>query len=271
MRRAALRLKTGNNGLVSGNYPGYDIPMTSDSRSTEAPRLFPHTRWSAVLAVRERSAESAAALEAICRAYWPPLYTYIRRCGHSPHDAEDLTQEFFRQLIEKHWLEAADREKGRLRTFLIVTLKNFMSKEWRRASAQKRGGGLAPAPFDTAFAESRLGADAAALAPDEAFDRQWALTLLDLTINRLRGEFAASGNPEGFEALKSCLMAGRGTVDYAAVARQLGGSEGAARVAAHRLRKRFREIYREEILHTLAEGTDVDAEMRHLAAALARE
>ena len=102
------------------------------------------------------SPESAAALEAICRAYWYPLYAYVRRCGQSPHDAQDLTQEFFRRLLEKRWLDAADREKGRLRTFLIVALKNFMSKEWRRASAQRRGGGQAPVPFDTAFAESRL-------------------------------------------------------------------------------------------------------------------
>ena len=245
--------------------------MSRESSSSAAPRAFPNTRWSVVLAARQPSPESAVALDAICRAYWYPLYAYVRRCGQSPHDAQDLTQEFFCRLLEKRWLDAADREKGKLRTFLIVALKNFMSKEWRRASAQRRGGGLTPVQFDTAFAESRLASDSNSLAPDETFDQQWALTLLDLTVNRLRGEFTAAGKPEDFDALKNCLMAGRGAIDYAAVARQFGGNEGAARVAVHRLRKRFREIYREEISQTLADGGDLDAELRHLAAALARQ
>jgi len=227
--------------------------------STEAPQSFPHTRWSVVLAAKQRpSPESAAALDALCRAYWFPLYAYVRRCGQSPHDAQDLTQEFFCRLLEKRWLDSADREKGRLRTFLMVALKHFMAKEWRRASAQRRGGGQPHLPLDTAFAESRYAADtSAALAADEVFDRQWALTLLALTVDRLRAEFAAAGKPEDFETLKGCLVAGRGGIDYAALAERLGISEGAARVAVHRLRKRFREVYREEIAQTLADGTDV--------------
>jgi RNA polymerase sigma-70 factor (ECF subfamily) len=245
--------------------------MSSELPSSEAPRVFPNTRWSLVLAARQPTPESAAALETICREYWYPLYAFVRRSGQSPHDAQDLTQDFFRCLLEKRWLDDADRSKGKLRTFLIVALKNFMSKEWRRASAQRRGGGLTPAPFDTVLAESRFAADTQAFAPDEAYDRQWALTLLDLTVNRLQAEFAAAGRPGDFEALKGSLLAGRGAVDYAAAARQLGMNEGAARVAVHRLRKRFREIYRERISQTLAEGADVDAELRHLAAALARE
>jgi len=245
--------------------------VSSESSSSDAPRSFPNTRWSVVLAAQQSSPESAAALEVLCHVYWYPLYAYVRRCGQSPQDAQDLTQEFFCRLLEKRWFEDADREKGRLRTFLIVALKNFMSNEWRRASAQRRGGGTAPAQFDTAFAESRFAADSHALAPDETFDRQWALTLLDLTVNRLRDEFAAVGKPGDFEALKTCLLAERGAIEYATVARQLGVNEGAARVAVHRLRKRFREIYREEISQTLADGADVDAELRHLAAALARQ
>ena len=243
--------------------------MSRESSSSEAPRVFPNTRWSVVLAARQPSPESAAALEAICRAYWYPLYAYVRRCGQPPHDAQDLTQEFFCRLLEKRWLDSADREKGKLRTFLIATLKNFMHNEWRRASAQRRGGGQAHAPIDTAFAESRFAADTAVLAPDETFDQQWALTLLDLTVNRLRAEFVANGKPGDFEALKNCLLAVRGAIDYAAVAEKLGGTEGAARVAVHRLRKRFREIYRAEISQTLADGADLEAELRHLAAALA--
>jgi len=245
--------------------------MSSLTSSSEAPRMFPNTRWSLVLAVTRKDApESAAALEALCRAYWYPLYAYVRRSGQSPHDAQDLTQEFFCRLLQKRWLDSADREKGKLRTFLIVALKNFMSNEWRRASAQHRGGGQSQVPFDTEFAESRYAADhSAKLAADETFDKQWALTLLDLTVNRLRAEFAAAGKPSDFEALKGCLMAAHGAIDYAIVASRLGMNEGAARVAVHRLRKRFRAIYREEISQTLSDEADVAGELRHLAAALA--
>jgi RNA polymerase sigma factor (sigma-70 family) len=247
------------------------VIVNPGSPSSEAPGVFPNTRWSVVLAACQPSPESAAALETICRAYWQPLYAYARRGGQSSHDAQDLTQEFFRRLLEKRWLDAADREKGKLRTFLIVALKRFMHNEWDRAAAQRRGGGQSQIQMDTGFAESRLAADPATLAPEEIFDRQWALTLIELTVNRLRAEFAAAGKPADYDALKNCLLAGRGAIDYAAVAEQLSVNEGAARVAVHRLRKRFREIYREEISRTLAEGADVDAELRHLAAALARQ
>ncbi|HXJ73204.1 MAG TPA: sigma-70 family RNA polymerase sigma factor, partial [Candidatus Dormibacteraeota bacterium] len=176
--------------------------MSRPTSSSPGPGLFPHTRWSLVLsATRGDAAESAPALETICRTYWQPLYAYARRCGQSPHDAQDLTQEFFRHLLEKRWLDAADPDKGRLRTFLIVMLKHFMSKEWRRASAQRRGGGQAHVLLDTALAESRYAADPGhMLAPDETFDRQWALTLLDLAVERLRQEFVALGKPGDFEA-----------------------------------------------------------------------
>lgn len=245
--------------------------MSSEPPHREAPRVFPNTRWSVVLAARQPSPESAAALETICQAYWYPLYAYVRHCGQSPHDAQDLTQEFFCRLLEKRWLDSADREKGKLRTFLIVALKRFMNNEWDRSAAQRRGGGQAHVQIDTAFGESRFAKDTHSLAPDETFDRQWALTLISLTTKRLREEFAAAGRPGDYDALKNCLLADRGAIDYASVARQLGGNEGAARVAVHRLRKRFREIYREEISQTLAEGADLDAELRHLAAALARQ
>ena len=247
--------------------------MSTQSSSSSRPGLFPPTRWSVVLAAARRNTpESAAALDALCRAYWRPLYAYARRSGQSPHDAQDLTQAFFARLLEKNWLETADREKGRLRTFLIVALKNFLGKEWRRESAQKRGGGNAHVPLDTAFAETHYAVDSPAkLAPDELFDRQWALTLLDLTLKRLQAEFAAAGRADAFESLKSSLMARHGAIDYAALAAQLGVNAGAARVAVHRLRKRFREIYREEISQTLTEDADLEGELRHLAAALARE
>lgn len=237
---------------------------------TTSRREFPHTRWSLVHAASgEPSAESAEALETLCSAYWYPLYAYVRRSGYSPHDAQDLAQAFFCQMLEKGWLGMADQDRGRLRTFLIVALRNFMAKEWRRHSAQRRGGARTHVPVDTNFAESRYAADPAASLPAERiYDRQWALTLLDLTLERLRAEYEDGARPGNFEQLKGCLMAARGTIDYAAVARGLGTTEGAARVAVHRLRKRFRAIYREEISRTLEDGADIEAELRHLAAAL---
>ena len=245
--------------------------MSTGPLSSDKPHVFPNTRWSVVLtATQLPSPESAAALEAICRTYWYPLYAYVRRCGQTPHDAQDLTQEFFCRLLEKRWLDSADRAKGKLRIFLITAMKHFMNNEWRKASALRRGGGQASVLYDTSIAESRyVAGQSASRAPDETFDRQWAVTLLDLTLNRLETEYVTAGKPGHFVALKDCLMAERGAIEYAEVAKQLGVNEGAARVAVHRLRKRFREIYREEISQTLANGADLDAELRHLAASLA--
>lgn len=245
--------------------------MSDPTTSTSQPQAFPRTRWSLVLAAtRDSSPDSLAALETVCRAYWYPLYAYVRRCGQSPPDAQDLTQEFFRRLLEKRWLADADRQKGRLRTFLISALKHFMAKEWRHASAQKRGGGQRQVPMDTTFAESRYAADVdARLGIDEVFDRQWALTLLELTLQRLATEFTAAGKAGDFAILKDFLAVTHNAIDYDAAAARLNSSAGAARVAVHRLRKRFRELYRQEVSQTLPDGGDLDAEIRHLAKAMA--
>jgi DNA-directed RNA polymerase specialized sigma24 family protein len=245
--------------------------MSETMTSRAYPQAFPATRWSLVLAAcRQPSAESAAALETVCHAYWYPLYAYARRSGQSPHDAQDITQEFFRLLLEKHWLEQADRAKGKLRAFLITALKHFMAKEWRRLSAQKRGGGQLHLPIDTAFAESRY-ATAPGTPSDAAkvFDREWALTLLELTMDRLRKEFTVAGKASEFAILKDFLAVTHHAIDYSAAATRLGISAGNARVVVHRLRKRFRELYREEISQTLPAGADVETELRHLANALA--
>lgn len=257
--------------MIAGMNTPASSEAASDASDASRPRVFPNTRWSVVLAARRLGTpESGAALEAICRLYWPPLFAYVRRYGYAEADAKDLTQEFFRQLLEKRWLDDVDREKGKLRTFLMVALKGFMSKERRRAQAQRRGGGHAHAEYDTEFAESKFAADKNTPGPDEAYDRQWALTLLDLAMERLRLEFVAAGRSDHFQVLKGCLTAERGAIDYAAVAAKIGMNESAARVAVHRLRKRFREVYREEIAQTLCEGANPEEEMRHLAAALAR-
>jgi RNA polymerase sigma factor (sigma-70 family) len=246
--------------------------MGDSISSCAQPRAFPPTRWSLVFAARQHcSPASAEALETVCRAYWYPLYAYVRRCGHSPHDAQDITQEFFRQLLEKRWLDQADREKGRLRTFLITVLKYFMAREWRRQSAQKRGGGKATIPMDTEFAESRYAANPGnSTEPDEVFDRQWALTLLELTMERLHSEFIAARRADDFAVLKDFLAVSHGSIDYRSAAARLNISEGNARVSVHRLRKRFRELYREEISQTLPADADLESELRHLANALAR-
>ncbi|MDB6052486.1 MAG: hypothetical protein JWN25_9, partial [Verrucomicrobiales bacterium] len=247
------------------------ISVTSQTSSNESVRSFPLTRWSLVLAAtRENNPDSAAALESLCRCYWNPLYAYVLRRGQSPHDAQDITQEFFCRLLEKRWLESADREKGKLRTFLIIALKKFMSNEWRRASAQRRGGGVKPVSFDHETME-KIHAVAASSQDDgdRSYDKDWAMTLLDLTVKRLRDEFSLAQKLNDFEILKDSLSATNGNIDYTEISRRLGASEGGTRVAVHRLRKRFREIYREEISQTLSEGEDIESEMRFLATALA--
>jgi len=244
--------------------------MPNSSKGQTPARSFPVTRWSVVVAAQAQpTALSLAALETLCQAYWYPLYSFARRSGQTPHDAQDLTQEFFRHLLEKKWLDAADREKGRLRTFLITAMKHFMAKQWRRANAQRRGGGQAHVTIDTQFAESRFASDSPGqFSAEHAFDRQWALTLIELTMNRLRREFTEAAKLTEFETLKSCLTASRGALHYPDIARKLGLSDGAARVAVHRLRKRFRQIYREEISQTLSNHEELETELAYLAGTL---
>jgi len=230
--------------------------------------LFLTTRWSVVLAAQRKTSPNAdAALETLCRAYWYPLYAFVRRSGRGPHDAQDLTQEFFARLLAKEWLQAAAQERGRFRTFLLVALKRFLANEWHHAMAQKRGGGVEVLPLDTVDAEQRYAGEPV-LTADEVFDRRWAITLLDQTLERLSGEFVAIGKQSEFNVMKVWLTAGRGEIPYAELAGQLGTSEGAARGAVHRLRKRFRELFRENIAQTVADPEGVEDEMRHLASVL---
>jgi RNA polymerase sigma factor (sigma-70 family) len=246
--------------------------MSSELSASLVPGLFPHTRWSEVLSARQqRSPESAAALEALCRAYWYPLYAFVRASGRSPHDAQDLTQEFFARLLSKDWLRLADPGKGRFRTFLRVALKRFLADDWDRARAQKRGGGQPPVPFDTTLAEKCfLGERADADSPDRLYERRWALALLDQAMSRLEQEYDRAGKASELTHLKPHLTAERGAIPYAEIAAALQKSEGAARVAVHRLRKRFREMFREVIADTVSNAEEVDVEVRHVLAALGR-
>ena len=245
--------------------------MTEPRETLAAPPpLFVTTRWSVVLAARGKSSpESATALETLCRAYWQPLYAYVRGSGHAPHDAQDLTQEFFARLLAKDFLRAASREKGRFRTFLRVCLKRFLANEWDRQRALKRGGGEPTTSLDTAVAEQRFAAElAAGEPPDRLYERQWAMTLLEQAMVRLRSDYTAAGKVAEFEQLKSTLTAERGQIPYAALAAALGTTEGTARVAVHRLRKRYREMFRAAVADTVSEPEEVDDEVRHLATVL---
>lgn len=238
----------------------------------EAPGFFPKTRWSQVQAAAgQPNADAQAALEYLCQAYWQPLFVFARRSGLTSPDAQDLTQDFFRCLLEKRWLETADPAKGRLRTFLISLFKRFLGKEWRRAAAQRRGGGQPVVPLDTELLEKQPDLGGGELPPDLAFDRQWAVLLLHRTMDRLREDYTRAGQGGDFAVLKECLLADRGSLDYPAMAAGLGQTEGAARVAAHRLRKRFRMIYREEITATVSDPSEVEAELKYLAGILAKD
>ena len=241
------------------------------SAATVSGDIFVTTRWSVVQEARGSTPQSREALAHICQTYWFPLYAYVRRRGHSPEDAEDLTQEFFRQLLEHRWINDVDRAKGRLRAFLITALKRFLAKERRRAFAKKRGGGQHILSLDSRIAEGRYAScENPSLEAEALYDRQWALTLLDLTVQRLENEYAEAGKAELFGALKEGLVMTHQSIDYPTLAAELDMTEGAARVAVHRMRKRFREIYRAEVAQTLPSGTDLDEELHHLAASLAR-
>lgn len=232
--------------------------------------VFVTTRWSVVLAAQDKSSpDSAAALETLCRAYWYPLYAYVRGSGRSPHDAQDLTQEFFARLLALDWLRVVLPEKGRFRTFLIVSMKRFLTNEWHRDMAQKRGAGNLPLSLDTEAAESRFAAEPP-LSPDELYERRWAMTLLEESLERLQRDFTHTGKEQEFNALKEWLTAERGSIPYGQIATALGTTEGAARVAVHRLRKQFRQSFRQTIAETVEAAGDVEVEMRHLVAVLSR-
>jgi RNA polymerase sigma factor (sigma-70 family) len=244
-------------------------PKNRDSQSAGSNNRFASTSWSIVVAAgRPSSPDSQQALESLCRTYWYPLYAYVRRRVSSVHDAQDLTQGFFASLLERNTLGAADCQRGRFRSFLLTAFRNFLADEWDRAKAQKRGDGLRAIPLDFATAESRASIEPAdKWSPEKTYEREWALTLLDLVLNRLREEFIAKGKQRHFETLKQFLGENEpGSFDVAA--KVLGISSSAVKVAAHRMRRRYRELLRSEIAETVAEPEDVDDELRTLRANL---
>lgn len=231
---------------------------------------FHTTRWSVVLSAQGKSSGDAfASLEALCGQYWPPLYAYVRHRGHAAHDAQDLTQAFFARLLEKNWLTAVDQEKGRFRSFLLMALKRFLANEWDRAQTRKRGGGVEVISLDAGLAESAYAADhVAALPADSLYEKRWAITVLESVMRRLCEEHEAAGRLQEYENLKPWLTAERGSIPYEELAAVLSMEPASARSAVHRLRKRFREVFREEVASTVADHADVDDEMRAVVAAL---
>jgi RNA polymerase sigma-70 factor (ECF subfamily) len=248
--------------------------VTSEHTTPPTPgqgEIFATTHWTVVLAAGRRSTPQADwALEELCRAYWYPLYAYVRRQGHSKEDSEDLTQGFFARFLQRNYLEGVSSEKGRFRAFLLAALKHFLANEHDRAGRQKRGGGAAHLSLDWQDADMRYQIEPAdKLSPDKLYDRAWAVTMLEQVIARLRDECGAEGKATIFEQLKPFLMVGQGDIPYAQAAAKLSLNEVAARVAVHRLRKRYRELLRAEIGQTLSDPADAEAEMHVLFNAFA--
>lgn len=249
---------------MSTSSPAARAPAPSGAGRSRT--VFAATRWSIVVrAGRNDTPRARRALATLCQAYWYPLYAQVRRRGYSAHDAQDLTQAFFARLLEHGTLAAADPQRGRFRSFLLGSLKHFMVDEWSRARALKRGGGREIVSLDLAAAEMRLGAEPADRgSPDKAFDRQWALALLDTVLHRLEAEYDRAARSELFAVLKPTLAGPRESQPYAELATRLGLNEGAVKVAVHRLRKRYRELLQEEIADTVASPADEMDELHHL-------
>lgn len=233
--------------------------------------MFVTTKWSVVLAAaRNDTTKAQGALEKLCRTYWYPLYAYARRRGNSPEDAQDLTQEFFAQLLEGRVLAAADPNRGRFRSFLLAAMNHFLTDEWKKARAKKRGGGCQILSLDWAAAEERFDLEPADdSAPDKLFEKHWALALLGEVLHRLECEYQQEGKVDLFAELKQTLTGSRESQPYAELVAKLGMNESAVKVAVHRLRKRYRELIREEIAGTLDASQDIEEEMRCLFSALA--
>jgi RNA polymerase sigma-70 factor (ECF subfamily) len=241
------------------------LPMTAPLDPLGAATgSFPATCWTLVLGAGDRgSPEAREALASLCRAYWYPIYALIRRKGHHPEDAQDLTQMYFARLLEKGVLAAADRRKGRFRAFLRADCQHFLIDQHRRRRA--RDGGTVTVSIDTRDAEGRYRYEPAdRLTPERLFERTWAMTLLDRVLGLLAGEYAAKGRSDVFDRLKVLLTQGKGAVPAATLAAQLGLTAGAVHAAVHRLRKRYGEILRDQIAATLDDPSEMDDEIRSL-------
>jgi RNA polymerase sigma factor (sigma-70 family) len=231
--------------------------------------VFATTQWSVVLAAQGRSPGADEALEKLCRTYWWPLYGFVRRNGYTPEEAQDLTQGFFALLLERRDLDVVRREKGRLRSYLLVSLKNFLAKARRRELTLRRGEGRALVPLDELLERERAYLEPAdTLSADRIYERRWALTLLEQVLMRLESEYGAAGNAKLFNCLREFLSDEPGRRSQAEVATELGMTENAVKQAFHRLRQRYRQLLRDEIAQTVAVPGDVEDELRHFISVL---
>ncbi len=232
---------------------------------------FPSTLWNVVLLTGQSSnAESEQALAKLCSAYWKPLYAFIRREGYPPPDAQDLTQGFFAHLLDRHRLGRVDRTKGKFRSFLLASLRNFLADQRDKAQALKRGGQVSLVPLDLQNAEDSYAIEPVdPLTPEKLYERRWALTLLECVLARLEAEYNDRGLRNRFLELKPFLLAEAEATNYAEAGRRLAMSEGAVKMAVLRLRQRSRELFRAEIAATVTTEGEVEEEVRHLSAVLA--
>ena len=230
---------------------------------------FTTTHWSVVLEAQGESPAAQEALEKLCRTYWRPIFAFLRRQGIPPEEAEDITQGFFAELLERRSLSAVRKEKGRLRSFLLGGLKYFLANEERRAMAVKRGKGQRPIPLEELRAGERIETDPAdPMTPDQIYERRWALTVLERVLSRLKHEYLAADNAALFDSLKQLLPDEPGSPSQAEIAARLGMSENAVRQAFYRFRQRYQSLLREEIAYTVATPGDIEDELRHLIAVL---
>jgi|YelNatPaOPRAMG01_1025707.scaffolds.fasta_scaffold05017_7 RNA polymerase sigma-70 factor (ECF subfamily) len=232
--------------------------------------VFRTTHWSVVIAAGDSASPAAQeALSKLCKTYWYPVYAYVRRRGYSPHDAQDLTQEFFSKLLRSHYFALADRKKGKFRSFLISSLKNFLSHEWDKAHTQKRGGGIRFISIDEEDLENRYKNEPADnLTADVLYDRHWALTVLEQVLQKLRKEYEEDGKLNLFKEIEPALTGESKLPGYSEIGKKLGMTEGAVKVAVFRMRKRFGELLREEIANTVSTPEEVEEELRCLLEAL---
>ena len=257
--------------VSTSNPPGPEPPGSTEG-DTVFGRAFVTTHWSVVLSAGGNDTTQAQdALARLCQTYWPPLYAYVRRRGYSPEDAQDLTQEFFARLLARNTVGSARPDKGRFRSFLLASMNHFLADEWDKARAQKRGGGKVIS-LDLQTAETRLSeASSKELTPEKAYERRWAITLLEQVYQWLEEEHRQQGKTEQFDALRSTLAGKSDSAPYSELAARLGMSEGAVKVAVHRLRQRYRQLLRDTIADTVSGPEEVEDEMRYLFKTLAGE
>jgi RNA polymerase sigma factor (sigma-70 family) len=244
-------------------------PSAIGGNAHHGPAAFTTTHWSVVLEAQGESPAAQEALEKLCRTYWRPIYAFLRRQGVRPEEAEDITQGFFAQLLERRKFSAVRKEKGRLRSFLLGALKYFLADEQRRAMAIKRGSGLRPIPLEELRADERIEMEPVVpVTAEMIYERRWALTVLERVLDRLKNEYRTAGNAALFDSLKQLLPDEPGSPSQAEIAAQLGMSENAIRQAFYRFRQRYQSLLREEIAHTVATPGDIEDELRHLIAVL---